>query len=387
MKADLDHVLFTSAYLLCLMDALIFGYSTFSAIPYAGAMSLMLRGCAAVLIFLKLMLDRHYSLGLLIRLIITGLVLLIAYVKSGYSHVFYMMIVFLGMRDVDHETIISIDFWAKVILCLLIVSCGLMGIIENYITYRTNSTVLRYSVGFNHPNTLASLVLSLILEDAWIYRRRSTGFYSVVIWIIATIIYFVTANRTAVLIMIFFPLALFLVKDQGPESVKRRSGSILFAVMFAAMSVFSYMAMIRCRSSELFRLIDRALSNRFYNSLVLFNTYGISVLGQHVSLISVKVARLTNSSIALLDVAYLRLLIQAGPIVLTLLAILNGKAMSNAWKNRNGLLVLLLSVFLLFGLCESGFNNVFMNFALLFTAKELYGTENNAEEDCYDLQA
>lgn len=379
MKSDLDHVLFTSAYLLCLVDALIFGYSTFSAIPYAGALSLILRACAAGLVFIKLVLDRHYSLGLLMSLIAVGMLLLVVYVKSGYSHIFYLLIIFLGMRNVDEETIVSFDFWARVVICLFIISCGLTGIIENYITYRTNSSVLRYSIGFNHPNTVASLVLSLILEEAWINRRRATGFYVVVIWIIAAITYMITANRTAVLIMVVFPIALFGAKDHLSKDNKKRCGGLAFASLFPFTAIFSYAAMTFCRSYGLFRIIDTALSNRFYNARVIFNSYGVPVLGQQVALVSVKAARLTNSSIALLDVAYLRLLIQAGPIVLVLVAILYGSVMNHAWKKENLLLVLILCVFIIFGLCESGFNNVFMNFTLLFAAKEMFNSEEQEE--------
>lgn len=380
MKSDLDHVLFTSAYLLCLIDALIFGYSTFSSIPYAGALSLILRVCAAALVLIKLVLDRHYSIGLLMCLLVVGMVLLVAYVKSGYSHVFYLLIIFLGMRNVDIETIISLDFWARIVICLLIISCGLTGIIENYITYRTNSSVLRYSIGFNHPNTVASLVMSLILEEAWINRRHATGFYTVVIWIMAAITYMITANRTAVLIMVVFPIALFGVRDHSKKDNKKRRGGLAFAALFPIAATFSYAGMTFCRSSGLFRIIDTALSNRFYNARVIFNSYGVSLLGQQVALVSVKAARLTNSSIALLDVAYLRLLIQAGPIVLVLLTILYGSVMNQAWKKGNHLLSLILCVFIIFGLCESGFNNVFMNFTLLFAAKELFNSKE--QEEC-----
>ena len=378
MKSDLDHVLFTSAYLLCLVDALIFGYSTFSAIPYAGAISLMLRISAAVLVLIKLMLDRHYSLGLLICLVTVGMVLLFAYIKSGYSHIFYLLIICLGMRNVDEETIISLDFWTRIVLCLLVIVCGLTGIIENYITYRTNSSVLRYSLGFNHPNTVASLALSLILEEAWINRRRTTGFYVVIVWTIAIITYLITANRTAVLIMVVFPVALLLVKDQPVENSEKRNGGFAFATLFPVTAAFSYVAMILCRSSTFFRIVDIALSNRFYNARVVFNSYGIPLLGQQVALVSVKAARLTNSSIALLDVAYLRLLIQAGPIVLVLLSMLYGSVMNHTW-GKNYLLALILYVFIIFGLCESGFNNVFMNFTLLFAAKELFYSEKQDE--------
>lgn len=375
MKADLDHVLFTSAYLLCLVDALIFGYSTFGNMPYAGTLSVLLRICAAVLILTKLILDRRYSLGLLLRLIAVGLVFLIVYIKSRYSHIFYLLIICLGIWNVDEKAVASLDFWFRMVMCLLIVVCALTGIIENYITYRTSSDVLRYSIGFNHPNTVASIVLSLILEEAWLNQRRGTGFYTVVIWIIAAITYLITANRTAVLIMLVFPLALLFIREGPAENREKRHGSPAFASLLPAAVIFSCLAMLLCRSSFLFRSIDAALSNRFYNAGMIYNAYGVPLLGQQVALVSVKTARLTKSSIALLDVAYLRLLIQAGPVILTLVVILYASAMNRAWKEQKNLLTLIFAFYVVFGLCESGFNNVFMNFTLLMAAKELFAAE------------
>ena len=77
------------------------------------------------------------------------------------------------------------DFSVRFALSVLIVSCSLLGIIENYITYRTGSTVLRYSMGFNHPNTFASIILSLILEEAWLNKRKANGFYIVAVWCVS----------------------------------------------------------------------------------------------------------------------------------------------------------------------------------------------------------
>lgn len=371
MRSDLDQALFQCAYLLCLIDALIFGYSTFSAIPFSQELSMMLRIGAAVLVGTKLLFDRYYSVKMLISMIIVGLLLLTAYLNSGYSHVFYLLMICLGIRYVDSRRIIAFDFWMRVILCVIIVLCGLTGIIENYVTYRTNSDVLRYSIGFNHPNTVASMVLSLILEDTWINQRRASGLNIVVIWMIATITYFITANRTAVLIMYVFPVVNAISEALSNQVKGRRSGGLVFAQLCPAAALFSYIAMKLCRSSSLFRIIDYALSGRFFNASVIHHLYGMSPLGQKVSLVSVKTARLMSSSIALLDVAYLRLLIQAGPIALALLIILYGCVMNRAWSERNHILVLILVVYIFFGICESGFNNVYMNFTLLLAAKEM----------------
>lgn len=380
MKIRLDPLLFDSAYLLCLVDGLVFGYSTMAELPYAGLCSMVLRLCAAMLILTKLILDRTYSLELLIELVGVGLILLISFVRSGYSHVFYLMILCLGLRGVNVERVIRLDLWARLAVCLFIVLCATLGLTENYITHRTGSQVLRYSMGFNHPNTMASLVLSLMLEDAWIHRRHAAGFYTLVIWTLAGVTYLISANRTAVALMALLP-GILLLTGSKPLAQGGR-GRKLCAVLFPGAAAFSWAAMILCRSSGLLRGLDALLSNRFYNAGVLYRAYGASVLGQKVTLISVKTARLTNSSIALLDVAYLRLAIQAGVLVLGLLAVLYGRAFRRAWDKNSRLQVVILAIFVLFGVFESGFNNVFLNFTLLLAAQTLFPEAENTIGEC-----
>lgn len=370
MKVRLDPLLFYSAYLLCLVDGLVFGYSTMADLPYARLFSMALRLCAAVLVLTKLILDRKYSLKLLLTLVAVGAGTLLSFVRSGYSHVFYLMILCLGLRGVDVERAIRLDFWARMLVCLFIVLCAAIGLTENYITHRTGSQVIRYSMGFNHPNTMASLVLSLMLEDAWIHRRHAAGFYTLVIWTVAGITYLISANRTAVALMVLLP-GILLLTGSRPLNPEGRGRKICVA-LFPGAAILSWLAMILCRSSGLLRGLDALLSNRFYNAGVLYKAYGASMLGQKITLVSVKTARLTNSSIALLDVAYLRLAIQAGVVILGLLAVLYGRAFRRAWDRGSRLQVVILAIFVLFGMFESGFNNVFLNFTLLLAAQTLF---------------
>ena len=132
---------------------------------------MMLRIGAAVLVGAKLLLDRYYSVKMLFSMMIVGLLLLTAYLNSGYSHVFYLLMICLGIRYVDSRKMIAFDFWMRVILCGIIVLCGITGVIENYVTYRTNSDVLRYSISAFFGNTeyikiCGILSISILLNTA-----------------------------------------------------------------------------------------------------------------------------------------------------------------------------------------------------------------------------
>ena len=377
MKSSADQTLCFSAYYLCLIDAFLLGLSTFSALPFKNTLSLALRMAALGLVLLKVVIDRYYSLQMLLTLACVAGVFLLTYWNSSYSHLLYLCVVCLSLRYIDVRQFVTIDFWSRLSMGLFIMLCGLLGIIENYITYRTGSTTLRYSLGFGHPNTLATIAFSLIVEDAWLKKREVTKWYTLLIWIIAGIVYAITTNRTVVYLMIVFPVALFFVQNRSVDREIKRDGGTWYAMLFPLAVLFSFVLMILCDSVGIFDTLDNFLSNRFHNAANLYEVYGIPLLGQKVTLVSVKMARLNETAIALLDVAYLRILIQAGPIALLLLIALYTKIMHKAWTENDAMLSLILMMFVLFGLCESGFNNPYLNFTLILAAKELLYAEDS----------
>ena len=212
MKIEIEgsQLLFTSAYILCLMDAILISYSSIGVLPGASRVSRCLCVGALLFVLIKLVSDDVYSLVYLFIMILLGALFLLAYIKSGYNHILYFLIDFLGMRNVQSKHILKVDFWLKIILSLLIISSSLSGVIENYLTHRTGESALRYSLGFNHPNTLASIVFSLIVEEAFLSDRKGNGFYTILIWLIDVVLYLITDNRTAVLLIAIFPILLLL---------------------------------------------------------------------------------------------------------------------------------------------------------------------------------
>ena len=71
--------------------------------------------------------------------------------------------------------------------------------------------------------------------------------------------------------------------------------------------------------------------------------------------------------------AYLRTLIQAGPLVLVFYAALYAGAFRRACLDQDRYSILVYALFVLYGMFESGFNNVFLNFTLLLALRSWYG--------------
>ena len=364
--------LYLLSYLLCMTDAILISYTTLNGTAAAHHVSVFLRFSSLIVMAGKLVWDGKQRLSTLLFTCAVCLLTGLSLYRSGYNHLFYLLVACLGVWNVDVKKALWIDFTARLFLTLFIISGALLGAIENYITYRMGSPQLRYSLGFNHPNTLASLAMSLVLEEAWLTRRRPGVPYTLVLLIGVIPLYLLTRNRTAIVLTVAFPFLL-------PWAFRRRPlgrAARIFWTAFPLLVIgFSITAMLLCQRVLLFQEFDLLMSNRFWNSLKVYRQYGISLLGQRVQLLSVRLARVQHESPILLDVAYLRTLIQAGPIILLLYAALYISAFRKASLAQDRYSILVYMLFMLYGMFESGFNNVYMNFTLLIALRAWYAQE------------
>ena len=361
--------LFCVLYLICMTDAFIIGFTTLNENGTARTISLVLRVIALGIACSKVVVERRHPVKTMIVMVGAGLLTGIAFLKSHYNHLFYIMILFLGFWNVDIERVFRLDLIARITMVVLIVFAALTGLIENYVTYRTGSSVLRYSLGFSHPNTLASIVLDIVLEDAWLHRRRASGLYTVFIGVLAAALYAITRTRTACLILLVFPILLFFIRKDSPVSTRKKR---VWEAFGPAIVAFSILFMWLSGRVGVIDLLSRLASNRYVNAMKVYQQYGIPLLGQQVQLVSVKMARSSGMGIALLDVAYLRILIQGGVIMLALVTALYFMAFRKACQYSDRYSILILALFMIYGLFESGFNNVFMNCSMLFAFHACY---------------
>lgn len=364
--------LYLLAYLLCMADAILISYTTLNGTAAAHHVSVFLRYSSLLLMIGKLMWDGKQRLTSLLFTCAACLLIGAALFRSGYNHLFYLLVACLGVWNVDVKKVLWIDFAARLFLTLFIITGALLGAIENYITYRMGSPQLRYSLGFNHPNTLASLAMSLVLEQAWLTRRRPGVAYTFLLLLGVVPLYLLTRNRTAIVLTAAFPLLLPYAFRRRPLRKVARIAWMLFPLLVIS---FSITAMMLCQRSLLFREFDLLMGNRFWNSLKVYRQYGISLLGQRVQLLSVRLARVQHESPILLDVAYLRTLIQAGPVILLFYAALYISAFRKASLAQDRYSILVYTLFVVYGLFESGFNNVYMNFTLVLALRAWYGQE------------
>jgi len=373
-----DDLLFSLIYLFGMVDSIALSLSTVGDLPHMDVIRMGLRLGALCLLAIKCVIDRKYGLRPLIFMAAAGIILLLSFVRSKYNHIFYLLLVVVGMRRVDVRRMVRFDFVARVLMIIVIVTLSLTGVIENFVTYRTGSTDLRYSLGFLHPNTLASLVMTLVVSDAWLNRRRFEPLYAGAVLMIALATYAVTLSRTSLLMMLLFPLLLIPVTRIEYKNPISRLTAFAARWMLPAAALMAFVMMLNVDRSAIVKSVDLLLSKRFANAQRVYNWHGLSLLGQYVKLVSVKTAREENVMIAMLVVAYLRCMIQAGLLTLGVMTAMYRRMAQYACARNDRYTLMIMVLFVVYGFMESGFNNVYMNFSMLIAAGGMYCVRGDA---------
>ncbi len=366
-KINVNQFLFLIAYLLGMIASMPRNLATLSDSHLVSVLSWGLCAVAAVFVLIKLFLDSRYRVSALIYMFLVGILLLLTFYRSRYNHLIFLMIVVLGVRHVCIHDIVKTDLIVRLIIIALVVISSRVGLIENRIVYRAGEYA-RHSMGFYHPNTLPSMVLVCVLEEAWLHKRRFSLPYAAFIVALGAGIYAITLNRTSILLLVSFPLIMWLFMGKSKQHVSNRL-RICGQLMFPAVVLFCYVAMRRSGDAGFFKVIDQLMSQRFTNCRTLFDHYSVALLGQRVDLSVSDLNRFFGIYVAILDVAYLRMLLQAGPIVLFLMGWMHICAVGEAYRNQDRYTLMIICVYAALGVSESMYNNAFMNFSLLFGAQ------------------
>lgn len=380
LKTSVGGMLFLSAYLMMLADGILIGFSTLGELRGCRQISLALRGMAAGFVVMKVFLDRRYLLSDILKMLALGAALLLAFYRSRYNHLFYVLLLMIGMRGVDARRLIRIDLWARIVMMAFVMLLALTHTIENYALWRPQTQSFRYSLGFSQPNTLAALAFGVVLEEAWLNDRNPSWLYAAFVWGLSATLYGVTGNRTAVILLAAFPLCLCWKKWRARRGVSRLTQCAGMAA-YPILAAFSFIVMKGTEGVSWVSLLDGLFSARFANAARLYAQYGCSLFGQRVELTSLKMAQMFNVGLALLDVAYLRLMIEGGLLAFTVYMLLYMNGVRRSARRRSAVSILALCLFAVFGVMESGANNPCMNFTMILMAEALYchGDEQKSE--------
>ena len=298
-----------------------------------------------------------------IALIALGLAI---YHINGHLELIAAVALMIGIKNVPLERTIKVALSVWGILFCITVVRALLGIYPGYIGTQTkfgfSAGIIRYSLGFTHPNVLHITYLIIVLMILYLFKGERKKLYAVssLLFIGNMYIFLYSVSYTGVLVVTVC-LALNLIFDGNHKYNKFLFiMSVLLIIIAFALPIIGY-----------FILSDQALTfvNRFVNQRIemagrVFEKYGITLLGQNADI---------HKDGLNLDSSFAYILYYHGAIAYFGYLVAYVATLLNMIKNKNHKGISLLIGIGLAGITEQFAGNLsFKNISLLFLGDYIY---------------
>lgn len=288
-----------------------------------------------ILTFLSLLVSFKMERKKLFLVFVLIILSLLIFFRFGNGIFLEMVVMILAVQNKKFKRIVKIDLFVKlfIVASLFIFSkCGLTnGIFETI----NRENVIRYSLGFYHPNTLGMYLMMISIEFLYVMQNKKK-FRNVLIMIIMSfIIYKVTYSRTCVYCLI--GLSLIYIAPQYVE--KKTMGLNKKIYKFLSKNIYiiflistCLISLLYCEDSATMQKLNELTNNRILYQSYFINHYGISFFGKNIDYIYT------------LDNGYLKIFLNYGLIISVLLIHVFRNNIEKTFKNKN---VLLLGIYVI----------------------------------------
>lgn len=224
------------------------------------------------------------SLILTLIFVFTGIATLVANKSVDFiisSAMLNFFLVIICVRNVSFEEIIRIDLIIKISFTLILVLLCCYNIVDNVTTIRT-SGVVRYSMGFAHPNRLGSILFLMVLYYTYI-RRDNLSLKDLIFQIIMiAITYKLTDSRSSefgiMIVIILTTLDLLKRHRENKAFSKLQRGMIVVTVLAMIVAMFYLTGNYNSDNSQMI-MLNKLFSSRLELGELTLKYYKSSLFG------------------------------------------------------------------------------------------------------------
>ena len=314
-------VLFLAAYVVY-VSASVLSFSKISRVIMFSGILEYLQYFAAIIALLKIFTEKIYNArNILIFIIIFFIGIYSSIESQDYSLICSIIFIF-GLKDISFRDILKITFAVQIGVMGLTALCVWNGLIVNEKvgtivwteTIVEDNDLLRYDLGYGHPNQISAIVFFTTMVYICL-REKCHLVETVVCLIINYAVYQKTGSRTSFLIMIVFIPMMFWFSNKkriqgGWKILLTISPIVIIAVAMAAQIFYD-------PDNELLSEVNTILSTRLSLGNDGFEKYGVTLFGQKIIYNSDYLQGPYNY----IDCFYMRLLLDYGLVVFFLLLI------------------------------------------------------------------
>lgn len=271
--------------------------------------------------------------------------------------VLFLFIATIGKIEIN--SLIRISFYTQLILFTMTITFSFFDIIPNIIKYRASTGVLRQSLGFSHPNTLALAVFCLTIVFLYLYIQKIKWYHLVLILCLNIFFYTLTYSRGAFICSVLAIFISFLAKYTTLFHKKLVKLTLIASVpIFFFMSI--YITYNFSTASEFYLALDELFSNRLLMGNYYIEQFGLSLFGypdQYRFLVS---RSLYWKQWFVLDSFFIRTIMQYGIVVYSIIFTFVFIRGIQFCKKGYGFEVALIIIGLLYGFFERYSINIFI---------------------------
>lgn len=266
-----------------------------------------------------------------------------------------------GIKNVNIEKLFKGIYNIRLLTFFLVVGLSLVGIFENKTIemWRNGHFDVRYSLGFNHPNSLHLAFFLLITTYIYVNFNKMNMLKYTVILFSNYFIYKFSGSRTGFWGIIFFIMLVIIAHSKF--YIIKKLLCILPQYIFMIMILISFILAFLYGKVPYITYLDRIFNGRIFYSSYFLNHYNFSFWGHN--LVEKKI---------LFDNGYLFLYIQYGVIGLLLIGGIIYIICKNIRYTMDVKKAIFVLIFLIYIFTESFSPNIFMNIILLFISPILY---------------
>ncbi|MDV7757566.1 hypothetical protein [Liquorilactobacillus mali] len=302
--------------------------------------------------------ERKYFYFLSIFLLISVMNLLFTK-DATFLNLFIMYIIF---SDFTVDEITRIFFRFNLIALIIILPMHYFGLLPSVETY--NDNLVKYSLGFSHPNSLGITLLIVNICFVYLSKNRLKLLPTISLLFFDGILLNISQARTSLyLIILLFLLWIIFNK------FNRKILFELWAVGSFFLSIFlfflTYIVNFFPPNNSYYFILNNFFSGRLDLIQFFFNKYGVTFFGQqiHYELI---LHSILNYSYEVLDNSYAKLLVNYGIIAVVAYLGLIGLICFYSYRSKNKWMLIPVIIFLLLGFSEQSMLYFWCNFSLLF---------------------
>lgn len=349
------------AFILCMNFSFVISMSQLHNTPFGQYTEFLFYLCGILFFIFHFVSSAKFQWKAILEILVLVCVGLVAMRVSGGATLLKLVLFFAITQDVELDDVLISYKWSLVIPSVSIALLSLTGVVDLY--FRGAKVALEF--GMQNPNTVPVIVFAIIVAFNLQREERLNGKILLVEAIVCFFLYYFCRARTAGIVFTLYIVLLVLFRNAKRVNRMMVGLQYLFLILVC---VSIAVAILFHSRTVIWYQINNMLSGRPRAWDLYLTRYGIKFFGQKIDL-----------TIAALDNAYLRLIIQYGILTFMAYLYLFVHLSRYAYKNENMVLIFSVIAYELYFMAE--FGPILINFCpvLMYEAHLLMNRVQSGE--------